>query len=311
MIRFAELKRDATAWAQALDTVQVPVLRRTIVELARLREREEQVIARDIARVLLHDPLFTLQVLRYLQQHRRATQTSDITTVEHALMMLGVTPFFTHFAELPAVETTLEDQPLALQGLMRVACRAHHAALYAHDWAAVRHDLRADEIAIAALLHDLAEMLLWCFAPEMALAIADLLRQDAGLRSSAAQVKVLGFKLAQLQAVLISEWQLAALLQSLMDELHAAHPRVINVALAVNLARHSAFGWDNPALPDDYALIQPFLKLPQPEVLTRIRRCAVQAQTAQDWYQLDPVPIPPDLAICSPVVQDSAKPDDS
>lgn len=311
MISFAELPRDASAWAHALDRVEVPVLRRTIDELARLREREEQLIARDIARVLLHDPLFTLQVLRYLQLHRRATQTGDITTVEHALMMLGVTPFFDHFAGLPAVETRLEQQPLALQGLMRVACRGHHAALYAYDWAVGRHDLRADEIAIAALLHDLAEMLLWCFAPDMALSVADMLRKDAGLRSSAAQAKVLGFKLAQLQAELISQWKLAPLLQSLMDDMHATHPRVINVALAVNLARHSAFGWDNPALPDDYALIQSFLKLPQPEVLARVRRCALQAETSRDWYRLDQAPIPPDLAVFAAGVQDCAKPDDT
>lgn len=37
-----------------------------------------------------------------------------------------------------------------------------------------------------------------------------------------------------------------------MDEQRAHLPRVRNVQLAVNLARHSADGWDNAALPDDY-----------------------------------------------------------
>lgn len=311
MIEFGKLPREAMAWAHALDGVEIPVLRRTVDELARLREREEQVIARDIARVLLHDPLFTLQVLRYLQLHRRAVQTTDITTVEHALMMLGVTPFFEHFAGLPAVETAMQEQPRALEGLMRVAYRAHHAALYARDWAVLRHDLRADEVAIAALLHDLAEMLLWCFAPEKALSIGDLLRTDASLRSSAAQAKVLGFKLAPLQGALIAKWKLAALLQSLMDDMHAKHPRVINVALAVNLARHSAFGWDNPALADDCAATQAFLKLPQAEVLARIRRCAAQAEAARDWYHLEAVPIPADFMPGIAGVQDRSNPDDS
>jgi HD-like signal output (HDOD) protein len=308
---FAELPRNEPAWVRALDSVEIPVLRRTVEELARLREHEEQVIARDIARVLLHDPMFTLQVLRYLQTHRSAAQTSDITTVEHALMMLGITPFFEHFGEPPAVESLLAGQPLALDGLMRVVCRAHHAALYAYDWANVRYDRRADEVAIAALLHDIAEMLLWCFAPGMSLRIAGLLRADASLRSGAAQASVLGFKLADLQSTLIAEWKLATLLQSLMDDMHASHPRVMNVALAVNLARHSAYGWDNQALADDYAAIQKFLKLPPPEVLARIRRTAVQAEAARDWYQVQAVPIPFDLAECSPGVQDWAKTDDS
>lgn len=307
---FSELPRDISAWAHALDVVEIPALQRTVAELARLRENEERVIARDIARVLLHDPMFTLQVLRYLQTHRRAAQITDITTVEHALMMLGITPFFEHFGDLPSVESTLADQPLALDGLMHVVCRAHHAALYAHDWANLRYDRRADEVAIAALLHDLAEMLLWCFAPEMSLRIAAMLRADGSLRSCAAQSRVLGFTLADLQGALIAEWKLAALLQSLMDDMHATHPRVMNVALAVNLARHSAYGWDNPALSDDYAATQQFLKLPPPEVLARIRRTALQAEGARDWYRLDAVPIPLDLENCASGVQDCRKCDD-
>jgi HD-like signal output (HDOD) protein len=292
----AELPRDRSAWADALNAVEIPVLRRTVVELARLREHEERVIARDIARVLLHDPMFTLRVLRYLQAHRRAAQTTDITTVEHALMMLGIAPFFEHFGDLPAVETVLASQPLALEGLMQVVYRAHHAALYAEDWAGLRHDRHAHEVAMAALLHDLAEILLWCFAPAMSLRIAALLGAGGAMRSSAAQAKVLGFQIADLQGALIAAWRLPALLQSLMDDAHASQPRVMNVALAVNLARHSAFGWDNPALPDDYAALQQFLKLPLPEVLARIRRNALQAQTARDWYHLQGVPVPADPA---------------
>jgi HD-like signal output (HDOD) protein len=305
------MARGAPAWAHALDTVQIPVLRRTVDELAELREHEENVVARDIARVLYHDPMFTLRVLRYLQAHRRAAQNADITTVEHAIMMLGIGPFFEHFADLPPVESMLQTQPIALEGLMHVVYRAHHAALYARDWGMLRHDLRADEVAIAALLHDLAEIMVWCFAPDMSLRMAAMLRSDPGLRSGAVQSKVLGFKLAELQTALIAQWKLAPLLRSLMDDLHARHPRVMNVALAVNLARHSAFGWGNPALPDDYAAIQDFLKLQPADLLARIRRDALQAQSVRDWYHLEGVPIPEDLASCFSGAQDPTKSDDS
>jgi len=308
---FSRLPRDISAWVQTLDVVEIPVLQRTVVELTRLRENEERVIARDIARVLLHDPMFTLRVLRYLQAHRRAVQITDITTVEHALMMLGITPFFTHFADLPVVESALAGKPRALEGFMRVACRAHHAALYASDWANFRHDLRAGEVAIAALLHDLAEMLLWCCAPEISLAIADMLRNNPGLRSSAAQSKTLGFTFAELHGALLAQWRLAALLQSLMDDMHATHPRVMNVALAARLARHSAFGWDNPALPDDFAAIGQFLKLPLPELLARIRRNALQADVAHEWCELVAVPMPADFEKRFSGVQDCRNTDDN
>jgi HD-like signal output (HDOD) protein len=281
---FSDAPRNTATWAYLISTAEIPVLQRTIEELARLREDEDRLTARDISRVLLRDPLFTLRVLLYLQANRRPTQVTDITTVEHALMMLGVTPFFNHFAQLPAVEGHLAEHPQALTGLMHVMCRAHSAALYAHDWASLRHDARAEEVAIAALLHDLAEMLLWCFAPDLALQIQAMLRADTTVRSRDAQQSVLGFKVLDLQNALMLEWKLAAMLQSLMDDTQAMHARQMNVVLAVNLARHSAEGWDNAALPDDYAAIQKFLNLPEEEVMERVQRVARQAGNGRDWY---------------------------
>ena len=278
--------RNETDWIRYLDVVDIPVLQRTVEELARLREDEDRVGVRNIAQVLLHDPLFTLRVLRYLQAHRRTVQTADITTLEHAVMMLGITPFFTHFTDLPIVEEVMASQPLAMDGLMRVAYRSHHAALYARDWANLRSDSRADEVAIAALLHDLSEMLLWCFAPAALLQIAEMMRTQEHLRSSIAQTKVLGFKISQLQIKLIAQWNLAPVLQELMDDSHGSHPRSANAALAVRLARHSVDGWDNPALPDDYVAIEQLLKSTLPETLARIKHTALEAQAARDWYHI-------------------------
>jgi len=291
---FSEMPRNAATLAYLLGTVEIPVLQRTIEELAHLRQDEERIIPRDISRVLLRDPLFTLRVLIYLQSRRRPTQVTDITTVEHALMMLGVTPFFQHFASLPSVENVLAEYPLAQAGLMDVMSRAHCAALYAHDWAVLRHDIKAEEVAIAALLHDLAEMLLWCFAPELALQILNMLRADKTLRTRDAQQAVLGFKVLELQNALMLEWKLAIMLQALMDDTHATHSRQMNVVLAVNLARHSANGWNNPALPDDYAAIQKFLNLSEEDVLERIQRVALQADNGRGWYHLDKTLVPPD-----------------
>lgn len=66
-MRFSQIPKDVPSWVQALGGVEVPVLRRTVDELARLREREDYLVGRDISWVLLHDPMFTLRVLRYRQ----------------------------------------------------------------------------------------------------------------------------------------------------------------------------------------------------------------------------------------------------
>jgi hypothetical protein len=51
------------------------------------------------------------------------------------------------------------------------------------------------------------------------------------------------------------------LLLTLMDPAHSKNERVCNVMLALNLARHSANGWDDAALPDDYRDIAALLRV--------------------------------------------------
>lgn len=276
------------AWGVYLDQAQLPVLRRTVTELVRLQEKEDDLNGRELAAVILHDPIMTVKVLRYLESHRGRSQITDITTIDRAIMMIGTTPFFKQFADQPVIEESLADYPLALDGMMHVMSRARHAAMYALDWSVLRHDVDTDEVVVAALLRDLAEMLLWCFAPGQMLEIRDRMQRDPKLRSAATQQEVLSFRILELQITLASTWHLPKLLLSLMDESHAELARTKCVALAVALARHSANGWSDAALPDDFAAIQDFLKISPDEVWERIRHTALQVAQGWEWYGVHP-----------------------
>lgn len=262
------------SWVSYLSQAAIPVLKRTARELERLRENEENVTGRQLAGAILHDPLMTLRVLAYIEAHRRKSQTADITTIDHAIMMIGITPFFAKFENLPLVEDRLKDLPQALLGLLRVIARARQSSLFARDWAVLRHDLNVEEVTVAALLHDTAEILLWCFAPALMLAIRARQAETPGLRSAAAQEAVLGIRIGDLQLALARAWRLPELLQALMDDGHAEHPRVRNVIQAVNLARHAANGWNDPAIPDDLCEIGKLLGISEASLLERLRRIA-------------------------------------
>jgi HD-like signal output (HDOD) protein len=262
------------SWVNYLSQADIPVLKRTARELARLRENEENVTGRQVAGTILQDPLMTLRVLAYIEANRRKSQTADITTIDRAVMMIGITPFFAKFENLPLVEDSLKEQPQALIGLLRVIARARLASIFARDWAVLRHDLDVEEVTVAALLHDSAEILLWCFAPTLMLGIRAMQAESRGLRSAAAQKTVLGISATELQLALARAWRLPALLQSLMDDNHAEHPRVRNVIHAVNLARHSANGWNDPAIPDDLAEISKLLGISEASLMDRLHRLA-------------------------------------
>lgn len=257
-------------WVAFLGHAEIPVLSKTARDLAALREDPELLCARSVTEIIDRDPMMTIKLLRYLQQHKHRTQITEVVQIEQALLMLGVEVFLNKVPPQPLMDEMLHEQSEALSCLLRVVHRSHRASSYALDFAVHLRDLHFEEVRIAALLHDFTEMLMWCFAPEDMLRIRALQHQDKTLRSHAAQEQVLGFALEDLQDVLACEWGLPKLLLTLMDDNSVNHPRVRNVILAVNLARHSANGWDDAALPDDYKAIGEFLKLKPDDVMAMI-----------------------------------------
>jgi HD-like signal output (HDOD) protein len=258
-------------WCRLLASPAIPVLRRTKRALDALAKNIENVSARDIANIAAQDPLMTAKLFALVAEKRSTRNTTEITSVEGCVFMIGVPPFFRAFANLRTAEERLRGTPHSLRGLLRVVRRSRKAATFAWDFAHWRTDLAIDEIAIAALLHDLAEMLVWCFAPELALQIEALLKKHPGTRSRVAQEAVLKFVLHDLQLALFKRWHLPALLTDMMDSANATNPRICNILCAVNLARHSANGWDDPALPSDYEDVARLLNTSAAFVKTQIR----------------------------------------
>jgi len=257
-------------WVSFLGSNEMPILRQTARKLEQARQNMDTISGRDIAGIVLQDPLMAVRVLAYIQPFTGKHLRSEITTIANAVMMLGIEPFFRKFEAPNTIEAMLKDEPQALLGLLQVIRRVQRASRYAHDWAFERHDMNNEEVALAALLHDLAEILLWCFAPGLASEIRDKLQKDKTLRSHVAQEEVLGFPLVELQRALCSAWHLPELLNTLMDDSKAHLPRVQNVTLAVNLTRHSTDDWTNAALPDDFAAIERLMHIDRQTLLSRL-----------------------------------------
>jgi HD-like signal output (HDOD) protein len=253
--------RDLAAWADGFDAASLPVLASTAATLEELRANEDAVDAHLLAEAIGNDPLMVLKVLAHVAALRRGREGGNIETVTEALVMLGITPFFRDFAPQTAADDVLQGQPAALAGFRKVLRRAHRAANFAIAFAVHRMDGDATVIHEAALLHDFAELLLWLRAPALARDIERLQREDAQLRSAQAQRQVLNIVLPDLQHELMQRWRLPALLVRITDQHREADVQVRNVLLAIRVARHSAQGWDNAALPDDVRDIAALLNL--------------------------------------------------
>ncbi len=259
--------KTLSQWAVFLAREPLPVLQDSLVELAQLRQDGTRLSAQAVAHIVLRDPMLTAHLLRYLQQHRSRHQQQEIIEVEPALMMLGLETFYGQVvADLGSAEERLASNPEALDNLKRVLTRLACAADYAREWAVRLNDRHYGEVYVAALLHDLAEAVLWIFAPHSLLRVRENQSLNKGLRSHDAQEQVLGFSILALQRELVIRWGLPELLVTLMDDQQALSSRVRCVTLAINLARHAGNGWDDAALPDDYLGIARLLRMPLAEV---------------------------------------------
>jgi HD-like signal output (HDOD) protein len=252
---------DLNAWTAHFRAADMPILAETAEALEAMRPREDDVDANLIGEMISGDSLMTLKVLAYAATHRGSRMVTDTETVIATLVMMGISPFFRAFGPQPTVQERLADEPEALAGLLETVQRAHRSANFALGFAVHRRDRDAAVIHEAALLHDFAEMLLWCHAPTLALRIQHAQQSDLTLRSNAVQREVLNIELADLQQSLMKSWRLPELLVRISDDAHAEQASVKNVALAVRLARHSEHGWDNPAIPDDVADVAALLNL--------------------------------------------------
>lgn len=265
------------------------MLRSTAAAMVALAREADRVTARDIARVVLLDPLMTLKVLRFAETHRGPQQLADITTVEHAVMMHGIGAFLALHRDSPTIEGLLADDPAALRGALSTVSRAQHAAVFARAIGQHRHDSEAEELVVAALLHEMAELLLWCHLPREQEEIRNFLEAARGVRSAAAQRLVLGFAHGDLQLALARRWGLPELLRRLMDDEHAEHPRVVNVTCAAALARHLEHGWNDPALPSDLEAVRRMTGQDTAAAVLMVRNAALSA--ARAWRSTGITPV--------------------
>ena len=258
-------------WTSALRDAEIPVLAETADAIEALRANEDAADANMLGELIAVDPLMTLKVMAHAAANRHSRLVTDAETVTAALLMMGISPFFRAFGVQPTVEARLQGQAEALAGLQAVLRRSHRAARFALGFAVHRLDHDAALLHLAALLHDFVELLLWVHAPTLALELQRRQHADPQLRSRVAQRELLQVELPDLQQSLMKAWRLPELLVRVSDDRHADEPRVLIVKLAIQLARHTASGWDNAALPDDVAAIAQLLNLSAEPTLALLR----------------------------------------
>lgn len=267
-------------WLDKLGPREVPVFRRTARLIAELAEQGEKAQLKEVAGAILADPLMTLRILHDANARVSKRLGSEIATVEHALMRLGLNVFFEKYKNIPTVEDALSAQPKALKAAYELLQRSYHASWQARDFAVLHLDIRAEEVEIAALLTGVTELLLCLADPAAAI---KLRRARRKLKPVMAEVEVLGDSMESLQQAVLTAWHMPEELREMMQSAQEMRPRQIMVQSALKIERIAEQGWWHKELAAIYGVVAELLgRLPH-QVASSVHGNAMHAARAGAW----------------------------
>ncbi len=230
---------DLDHWASRLGELNLPAMALTMQRVPQLLDSPNTTNA-DYQRIISRDPGFTLAIFKSFSQHKFAPKEPP-SNLAHAIAMLGLGPLEDSSKTLSILKETVNGR--ARHELYDCYSRAAHAAWYAYSLARYCNDNNPEEMAIAALLHELAEMMLWAHAKDKMQSIT-LLQERGKLREQAA-LDTLGFTLDELTAALAKQWRLPTLARETLELSGAFQTRSLGVMICTNLAQESAKSWES------------------------------------------------------------------
>jgi len=217
-------------WAAYFENQALPVMRRSKLLIAQLESAEGEMLSpKELSDIALQDPLLCLCLLREAERRKSHRLDHETTTALAAILQLGVDEFRKLLLSSPEIADDNE-------GLLKVEARARIASQIAQVWATGRMDVHPDEVALAALLGGVGDLLLWVYADEIPIKADELLRSGHAQRSAQAQTQACGFTFKQLTLQCAERWKLPALVIQLLRGSESMRAQLTRCC--ANAARH-------------------------------------------------------------------------
>lgn len=238
-------------WVAYLKVQDIPIMPRSRYLILAMAEGGDQLSSpKELARIVTGDPFLALRSLRYAEARRSRRLGSDTTTPMASLMQIGV----------DGLLEIARDSPLcddSLVGLVECEFSSASASYIARAWSAHRADVSPDEIALAALLADIGEMMLWHFATEIPECVQGEAKSGRALSQLQAQLQGAGFSFKALSLALAEAWALPPLITQLIRGVDSVRANIARLASAT--AKHIQTNPENPALPSDIISVRDFV----------------------------------------------------
>jgi HD-like signal output (HDOD) protein len=240
-LRGSEL-RGLEAWLHSLVEQDLPTFNSVVREICEA-SKSELSRSDDLSKIILRDANLTSRVLKIANSVHYNTSFEPIKTVSRAIVRLGFDNLQTITLASSLIETFLRGKPQEL--LIQSMARTFHAAVQAKAMVMHLDNESREQVFIAALLRNIAELALLSTSKEVAVKFISARNRKPEWEKQLSQ-EHLGTDLQLLNQHLIKDWLLSDIISDVCHERNETSLCVRAVTLGNEISKHIHKGLSHP-----------------------------------------------------------------
>lgn len=236
--------RGLDAWMSCLVDRELPTLNAVVRDICEASQNELS-RADDLTKIILRDANLTSRVLKVANSVHYNTAFEPIKTVSRAIVRLGFENLKTITLASSVIETFLKGKPQ--EELIKSMARAFHAAVQARAMVAQLDADNREQVFIAALLRNIAELALLSTGKPVVTTFIEA-RNLHPEQERSLSLEYIGTDLLSLNQQLIKDWSLGDVIMEATESRSNPSIRARAVALGNDLSKQIYKGMQSPGV---------------------------------------------------------------
>jgi HD-like signal output (HDOD) protein len=256
-------------WIKAFSDCEIPVLHESKCKIHDLQENEEDITVTVLAEIARQDPGFSINLLRRASSSRR----KEITTLSHAISLIGIPFVIKMLSDLPTLEKVLDEK--SLSSILNEYSRQYQTAFMAREWSILRKESENQEIFTAALNRGFIRFILYFIDSDKAHKLEKIyLTPDDNHKTK--EKELLGNNVDEIAQAIAKHWNLPELIRENYSGKHH-NPKITGIRLVAELLcqiySHSSIHY-----PEELMIrIAEYIRIPASQTPGKINQIIVNA----------------------------------
>jgi len=216
-------------WIKAFSDCKIPVLYASKYKLHKLQENEQDITVTVLTEIARQDPGFSTTLLR----HASRSKKREITTLSHAISLIGIPVVIKMLTGLPTLEKVFDKN--TVRRIMAEYSRQYQTAFIAKEWSILRKESENLEIFTAALNRGFVRFILFFIDTDKAIKLEQIyLSPDDNHKTK--EKELLGNNVDEIAQAISKHWHLPELIRENYSGKHH-NPKITGIRLAAELLR--------------------------------------------------------------------------